>query len=55
LWEEAKGGKTIILSTHDLPFLPANGGSIQFVSEEPEFFPNLPEERKALIQKLENL
>ena len=55
LWEEAKGGKTIILSTHDLPFLPANGGSFLFVSEEPEFFPNLPEERKALIQKLENL
>jgi hypothetical protein len=55
LWEEAKGGKTIILSTHDLPFLPANGGSFLFVSEEPEFFPNLPEERMALIQKLENL
>ena len=55
LWEEAKGGKTIILSTHDLPFLPESGGSFLFVSDKPEFFPNLPEERKALIQKLENL
>ena len=53
LWEEAAAGKTIILSTHDIPFLPHNGGSFLLVNTTSELFGNTPEERGRLLRKLE--
>lgn len=53
LWEEAENGRLIILSTHDIPFLPDSGGSFLLVSEEPEFFLNEVGARKSLLQSLE--
>jgi len=52
LWEEAANGKTILISTHDLPFLPTTGGSILFLSQEPEFMPNSAENLRKVIHKL---
>ncbi len=55
LWKEAARGRTILISTHDIPFLPESGGSFLFVCEEPEFFANEPENRKKLNKRLEDL
>lgn len=33
LWRKAKGGKLILLSTHDLPFLPTEGGSYLYLTK----------------------
>ena len=53
LWQEAEAGKTIIISTHDIPFLPSEGGAFLLVCENPILIPNLPSERKALMNRLE--
>ena len=53
LWEEASKGKTILLSTHDLPFLPTQGGSILFLSDESEFLPNSTENLQKVTMKLQ--
>ncbi|HOY95359.1 MAG TPA: ATP-binding cassette domain-containing protein [Catalimonadaceae bacterium] len=52
LWEEAANGKTILLSTHDLPFLPSNGGSVLYLSEAPEFMKNSPENLDRVVSLL---
>lgn len=52
LWEEAAKGKTILLSTHDLPFLPSNGGSVLYLSETPVFMKNSPENLDRVINIL---
>ncbi len=52
LWDEAANGKTILVSTHDLPFLPVHGGSILFLSQKPEFMPNSAENLQNVIQEL---
>ena len=53
LWNEAANGKTILLSTHDLPFLPTNGGSILYLSDQPEFMPNSAENIQKVIRTLQ--
>ena len=55
LWEEAAAGKTIILSTHDIPFLPEQGGSFLLVGNQPQIFPNEAEARKQLILQLQEI
>jgi iron complex transport system ATP-binding protein len=53
LWEEAAAGKIIILSTHDIPFLPEQGGRFLLVNNQPQIFPNEDQARKQLILKLQ--
>jgi iron complex transport system ATP-binding protein len=53
LWNEAANGKTILLSTHDLPFLPTNGGSILYLSDQPEFMPNSADNIQKVIRTLQ--
>lgn len=55
LWEEAAAGKTIVLSTHDIPFLPEDGGTFLLVGNQPQIFPNEAEARKQLILQLQEL
>lgn len=52
LWEEAANGKTILLSTHDLPFLPSKAGSILYLSEDQEFMKNSPENLDRVVRLL---
>ena len=33
LWDQARKGKTIVLSTHDLPFIPTESGSYLYLNE----------------------
>ena len=52
LWDEAANGKTILVSTHDLPFLPVRGGSILFISDKPDFMPNSADNLQKVILEL---
>ena len=52
LWDEAANGKTILVSTHDLPFLPVRGGSILFLSDKPDFMPNSADNLQKVILEL---
>ena len=52
LWKEAASGKTIVFSTHDLPFLPAEKGSLLLIAENPELYPNNPAARQEIIDRL---
>lgn len=53
LWAEAASGKTIVFSTHDLPFLPETGGRLLLVNESPQVFANSAESRKTICGILE--
>jgi ABC-type Mn2+/Zn2+ transport system ATPase subunit len=55
LWQEAEAGKTIVISTHDIPFLPGEGGAFLLVCEKPAMMPNLPSERQDLMNRLESI
>ena len=52
LWDEAANGKTILVSTHDLPFLPVRGGSMLFLSDKPDFMPNSADNLQKVILEL---
>lgn len=55
IWEEARKGKTILLSTHDLPFLPKDQGSFLFLRQEPLFLPNDPESKEFMLDELKTM
>lgn len=50
LWEEASGGRIIIFSTHDLPFLPDSGGTFLLLNRQPQLFENKPGLREKLME-----
>jgi ABC-type cobalamin/Fe3+-siderophores transport system ATPase subunit len=50
LWEEAGAGRTVVFSTHDLPFLPESGGSLLMMENRPEILENHPGLKQKLMQ-----
>jgi len=52
LWEEAQSGKTIILSTHDLPFLPTQAGSFLVMKNPFEQMENSAPNQEKIIRTL---
>ncbi len=55
LWKEAERGKQILLSTHDLPFLPSAGGRILFLSGENRVVENSLENQSMIVNTLKEV
>lgn len=55
LWKESESGKTVVISTHDIPFLPPDKGSILFLSDDPVVIENSPVHQTEVIQYLKSL
>jgi ABC-type Mn2+/Zn2+ transport system ATPase subunit len=52
LWEEAGIGRTILVATHDLPFLPENGGSYLFLGPPSRRIANEPGAARRLMDAI---
>lgn len=55
LWEAARlDGKTVVLSTHDIPFIPQTSGTFLLLDRHFSYplFPNTPENRSDIMNKL---
>ena len=49
IWQEAEKEKIILFSTHDLPFLPEQGGQLFCMDSKGTVLPNKPEIRRQLM------
>ncbi len=54
LWKKAKAGKWIILSTHDIPFLPESGGYFLMMNAPEKSFPLNSQTKERVIQELKS-
>lgn len=52
LWEEAGKGRTILLATHDLPFLPETGGHFLFLGPPCRQLANAPGTARSLMDAI---
>jgi hypothetical protein len=53
LWKKAGEGKWIVLSTHDIPFLPETGGTFLMMTGRQRLIEINPESKKAIAERLQ--
>jgi iron complex transport system ATP-binding protein len=53
IWEEAENGKLILVSTHDVPFLPTSGGTLLLLDQDFPQRPNSKEAQEWVIQQIQ--
>ncbi len=53
LWKKAGEGKCMVLSTHDIPFLPERGGTFLMMTGRQRLIEINPESKKAIAERLQ--
>jgi ABC-type Mn2+/Zn2+ transport system ATPase subunit len=53
IWEESRKGRLILMSTHDVPFLPASGGTLLLLDQEFPSRANSRDSQDWVVQKIQ--